>query len=104
MRCKACSLPWIRDVTRPASSPNTSSPSIGAFVGLTGTAAQIALAAGSFHVFYERHDTDDGGYLLDHSSFIYFVDGAGKFAKALTSEGGSKQIADTLSVLINSGR
>jgi protein SCO1/2 len=73
-------------------------------VGLTGTPAQIALAAGSFHVFYERHDTDDGGYLLDHSSFIYFVDGAGKFAKALTSEGGSKQIADTLSVLINSGR
>jgi protein SCO1/2 len=73
-------------------------------VGLTGTPAQIALAAGSFHVFYERHDTDDGGYLLDHSSFVYFVDGAGKFAKALTSEGGSKQIADTLSVLINSGR
>src|SRR5271170_4770133 len=40
-------------------------------VGLTGTAAQIAVAAKSFHVFYERNDTDDGSYLYDHSAFIY---------------------------------
>jgi protein SCO1 len=73
-------------------------------VGLTGTPEQIARAAGSFRVFYERSDTDDGGYLYDHSSFIYFVDGAGKFVKALTSGDGSKQIADVLSALINSGR
>jgi protein SCO1 len=73
-------------------------------VGLTGTPAQIALAAKNFHVFYERRDTDDGNYLYDHSSFIYLVDADRKFAKTISSEGGSKQIAGALSALMNAGR
>ena len=73
-------------------------------IGLTGAPAQIAAAAKSFHVFYERHDADDGNYTYDHSSFIYVVDGAGKFATAVASGGGSGQIADTLSGLIKAGR
>jgi len=72
-------------------------------VGLGGTPAQIAQAAKSFQVFYERQDTDSGSYSYDHSAFIYIVDPDGKFIKAITSEGGSKQIADALSALINAG-
>jgi protein SCO1/2 len=72
-------------------------------VGLSGTPAQIAHAAKSFHVFYERQDTDNGSYSYDHSTFIYVVDPDGKFAKASTGEGGSKQIADALSALMNTG-
>ena len=72
-------------------------------VGLTGTPAQIALATKSFHVFYERQDTNDGSYLYDHSSFIYLVDRDGKFVKAIASEGGSRQIADALSAVMNAG-
>jgi protein SCO1/2 len=73
-------------------------------IGLTGTPAQIALAAKSFHVFYERHDADDGSYTYDHSAFVYVVDPDGKFAKAITGEAGSKQIAATLSALMNAAR
>ena len=73
-------------------------------VGLTGTPAQIALAAKSFHVFYERQDTDDSNYVYDHSSFIYLVNPDGKVSEAIASEGGSKQIADALSALMNAGR
>ena len=40
------------------------------FVGLTGTSTQISAAAKSFNVFYERHDTDDGNYTYDHSSYL----------------------------------
>jgi protein SCO1/2 len=72
-------------------------------VGLSGTPAQIAHAAKSFHVFYERQDTDNGSYSYDHSTFIYVVDPDGNFAKAITGEGGSKQIADALSALMNTG-
>ena len=43
-------------------------------IGLTGTPAQIAQAAKSFHVFYELQDADDGNYSYDHSAFIYVVD------------------------------
>jgi protein SCO1/2 len=73
-------------------------------VGLTGTPAQIALAAKSFHVFYERQDTDDGNYVYDHSRFVYLVDPDGKFAEAIASEGGGKQIADALAGLMKAGR
>jgi protein SCO1/2 len=73
-------------------------------VGLTGTPAQIAAAAKNFHVFYERRDADDGSYSYDHSAFIYVVDPDGKFAEAIASEGGGKQIADVLSTLMNAER
>jgi protein SCO1 len=73
-------------------------------VGLTGTPAQIAATARIFHVFYERQDTDGGNYSYDHSAFIYLVDPDGKFAKAITSEGGSKQIADAVSALMEARR
>jgi protein SCO1/2 len=72
-------------------------------IGLTGTSAQIASAAKSFHVIYERQDTDEGGYTYDHSAFSYLVDPGGKFAKAIASESGGKQIADILSAFITAG-
>jgi protein SCO1/2 len=73
-------------------------------VGLTGTPAQIALAAKSFHVFYERQDTENGGYTYDHSAFIYVVDRDGMFVKGMTGETGSQQIAATLSALMSAER
>ena len=69
-------------------------------IGLTGTEAQIAAAANAFYVFYERNDTDDGSYLYDHSAYIYLVYPDGKFARAITSEGGSQAVTDALSALM----
>jgi protein SCO1/2 len=70
-------------------------------VALTGTPAQIAAAAKEFHVFHERHDNDDGGYSVDHSASVYLIDPEGRLAKAITSDGGSKQIAAALSALMS---
>jgi cytochrome oxidase Cu insertion factor (SCO1/SenC/PrrC family) len=69
-------------------------------IGLTGPPAQIAAAAKSFHVFYERQDNDDGSYSYDHSSFIYMVDPEGRFVRAIPGSEGEKAIADDLSALI----
>jgi protein SCO1 len=71
------------------------------FVGLTGSSAQISAAAKSFNVFYERHDTDDGSYTYDHSSYLYLVDPGGQLVEALGSNHGSEQIAAALLSLIS---
>jgi protein SCO1/2 len=66
------------------------------FVALTGSSAQISAAAKSFNVFYERHDTDDGNYTYDHSSYLYLVDPGGQLVEAFGSDRGSEQIAAAL--------
>ncbi|MAC89517.1 SCO family protein [Maricaulis sp.] len=49
-------------------------------VGLTGTEEQIAAAARVYRVVYQRaEDAGSGDYLMDHSSFIYLMDGNGVF-------------------------
>jgi protein SCO1 len=68
-------------------------------VGLTGTPAQIAQAARSFKIFYERRATDDGGYAYDHTTLIYLIDTGGKFVKALAGDAGAQEIADALASL-----
>jgi len=73
-------------------------------VGLTGTTAQIAVAAKSFNVFYERRDTDDGGYAYDHTTLIYLVDPDGRFVRALTGDAGAQQIAEALAVSMRARR
>jgi protein SCO1/2 len=43
-------------------------------VGLTGSAEQVAQAARAFRVYYAKvQPRDSTTYLMDHSSFIYFV-------------------------------
>jgi protein SCO1/2 len=71
------------------------------FVGLTGSSTQISAAAKSFNVFYERHDTDDGNYTYDHSSYLYLVDPGGQLIEALGSDLGSEQIAAALRSLMS---
>jgi protein SCO1/2 len=44
-----------------------------AFVGATGSAAQVAAAAGAFSVPYAKVSTPDGGYTLDHGSGLFLV-------------------------------
>jgi protein SCO1/2 len=69
-------------------------------IGLTGSPAQIAMAAKRFNVFYERRDTDDGGHVYDHTSLIYLIDPDGRFLKAIAHDAGAQQIADTLAMLM----
>jgi protein SCO1/2 len=69
-------------------------------VGLTGTRAQIAAAAKTLRVFYERRDLDNGSYLYDHSAYIYLIDPEGKLAKVINSDEGRQTIIETLSALM----
>ena len=73
-------------------------------IGLTGVPAQIAVTAKSFNVFYERRDTDDGGYVYDHTALIYLVDPDGKFARALAGNADAQQIADALAAAMAAKR
>ena len=73
-------------------------------VGLTGTTAQVAVAAKSFNAFYERRDTDDGGYVYDHTTLIYLVDPEGRLVKALSGGAGAQQIAEALAVSMSTKR
>ncbi len=48
---------------------------------LTGTLEQVRDAAKTFRIYFAKVDDDDGSgdYLMDHSSFVYLLDGAGRY-------------------------
>jgi cytochrome oxidase Cu insertion factor (SCO1/SenC/PrrC family) len=48
-------------------------------IGLTGSAEQIRRAALAYKVYYAKYPPDSSDYVIDHSSFIYLVDKAGKY-------------------------
>jgi cytochrome oxidase Cu insertion factor (SCO1/SenC/PrrC family) len=49
-------------------------------IGLTGELAQVAAVARAYRVFYKKvHDERRSDYLMDHSSFIYLIDEAGRY-------------------------
>jgi protein SCO1/2 len=69
-------------------------------VGLTGTPQQIAAAARSYQVFYERVDREDGEYLIDHSSYLYVINPDGRFVTAWRSDRKGEEIAQDLAGLM----
>jgi cytochrome oxidase Cu insertion factor (SCO1/SenC/PrrC family) len=48
-------------------------------IGLTGSAEQIRRVALAYKVYYAKYPPDSPNYVIDHSSFIYLVDKAGKY-------------------------
>jgi cytochrome oxidase Cu insertion factor (SCO1/SenC/PrrC family) len=48
-------------------------------IGLTGSAEQIRRAALAYKVYYAKYPPNSPNYVVDHSSFIYLVDKAGKY-------------------------
>jgi cytochrome oxidase Cu insertion factor (SCO1/SenC/PrrC family) len=48
-------------------------------IGLTGSAEQIRRVALAYKVYYAKYPPDSPDYVIDHSSFVYLVDKAGKF-------------------------
>ena len=51
--------------------------------GFTGTPEQIAKIAKEYRVYYKKVPTDDGGYVMDHSSIIYLVGPDGQFVAVI---------------------
>jgi protein SCO1/2 len=51
------------------------------YIALTGSEEQIKDVTEKFKVFYAKVAGDDTNYMMDHSSFIYLMDGDGKYVK-----------------------
>ena len=47
--------------------------------GFSGTPEEIAKIAREYRVYYKKVPTEDGGYVMDHSSIIYLMGPDGKF-------------------------
>jgi protein SCO1/2 len=65
-------------------------------VGLTGTPEQIATVAREYKVYYAKADQPGGdakGYGMNHSSFVYLMDPAGKFLTVFSSDMDSDKMA-----------
>jgi protein SCO1/2 len=71
------------------------------FVGLTGTAEQIAQVARAYRVYYQKVPGKDGGpYLMDHSSIVYLLDRNGRFVTHFTHEAKAETIAAAVQRLL----
>ena len=67
---------------------------------LSGSAEQISRAAKEYRVYYAKHETENGGYEMDHSSVIYVMNPDGDFVANFTHETPPAQIAAKLKTLI----
>jgi cytochrome oxidase Cu insertion factor (SCO1/SenC/PrrC family) len=64
------------------------------FIGLTGSADEVASTARNFRVYYRKVPSKDGGpYLMDHSSVLYLMDRDGRFVQAFTHNSKAEDIA-----------
>jgi protein SCO1 len=71
-------------------------------IGLTGTAAQVAAAAKAYRVYYQK-DGQGEGYSVAHSSIVYLMNPAGKFATALTESQTPSEVATQIGDAMASG-
>jgi protein SCO1/2 len=69
-------------------------------LGLSGTDAQTAAAAKAFHVYYAARKLGHDEYAIDHSSFIYIVDPAGRVVELLTGNLQAHSMAAALRNLV----
>lgn len=67
------------------------------FVGLTGSADEVAKAAKAYRVYYQKVALEGGGYTMNHSSIIYLMGPDGKFVSHYEIENGPDALAADLS-------
>ncbi|MGB1548478.1 MAG: SCO family protein [Alphaproteobacteria bacterium] len=69
------------------------------FVGLTGTAEQIARAAKAYHVYYAKSG-EAPHYLVDHTSIIFFMGPDGKFLRHFRHGETAEKIAEGMTPFV----
>lgn len=67
-------------------------------VGLTGTPEQVAKAARAWRVYYQKVPLKESslGYSVDHSGFIYLMDGEGRYLSHFRHDATPEQIAQRI--------
>lgn len=68
--------------------------------GLTGAPAEIARMAKAYRVYYRREPTPGGSYLMDHSTTVYLMDGAGRFVEPIAYNEPEGMALDSLRRLV----
>lgn len=67
------------------------------FLALTGTREQTEAAAKAYKVFHQQNQQDEGGYMIDHSGFIYLMSPEGKYLTHFSSSDSAEaMMAETL--------
>ncbi len=71
-------------------------------LGLTGTEAQVAKAAKSYRVFYQKVFPEDATeYLMDHASNIYLMDPAGNYTAHFPHNMTADEVSERLQKLVS---
>ena len=70
-------------------------------IGLTGSEAQIRDAAQAYRVYFAIHDAEDDFYLIDHSTFSYFMLPEHGFVDIIRRDQSPEQVAETLACFID---
>lgn len=65
-------------------------------VGLTGSETQLQSVVKAFHVSARRQAPNGSGYLIDHSSLLYFMDGHNHLVGMIPVDASAHQIASEL--------
>lgn len=71
-------------------------------VGITGPAEAVRAMLDSYHVGYERYETE-GGYLMDHTASFYLLDGNGDFVGFISYNALREEALDLLRRLVREG-
>ncbi|WP_082779717.1 SCO family protein [Acetobacter cerevisiae] len=69
-------------------------------VGLTGSERQLQPVMKAFHVSARRHAPNGSGYLVDHSSLLYLMDGQNHLVGMIPVDASAHQIASELRRLL----
>ena len=70
-------------------------------VGLTGTPEQVGAAARAWRIYFRKADPEeDGGYLVDHSSILFLMDGDGRYVTHFGHEATAADMAAALKRLL----
>lgn len=70
-------------------------------IGLTGTEDQVRDAARAYRVYFARQETEDQFFLIDHSTFSYFLLPGHGFVDVIRRDQSPEAVADTLACFIN---
>lgn len=70
-------------------------------IGLTGSVAQVHAASQAYRTYYNRHDSDDDFYLVDHSTFTYLVFPETGFVDFFRRDESPQQMADRVACFLD---
>jgi protein SCO1 len=74
-------------------------------VGLTGDATEVASAAKAYRVYYRKvGDDSSDAYTVDHSAFVYMMDGAGRYVTHFSFNTEPKTIVEAVKKQIYADR